>query len=228
MRAHLAFLAVAAVMFAVAGSASADFIAFNSPSPQSTGNTDWTGTVGLSFTVSSPGIIITKLGTYDSGQDGIANASGILVQIWNETGPAVVTGLSASLTTGNSTLASGSAFRFLNTFTPVLLPAGNYRIAASGYGAGDSHGNTNPTSLPNTVSPAATFDSGGGLISHLVPPFVSSYYAGPAAYPSSPETPGDFYLAGSFEFTAVPEPTTLAACGLGILGLATFRGRRSR
>jgi hypothetical protein len=191
-------------------------------SVRGTGNQIFTGALGMDFDVLS-GIEITRLGAFDSGQDGFVN--NINVGIFDRNTGTLVAGLSAVLNTGN-TVAVGQS-RFFDLPNVVLAP-GNYSIVAQGFGAADLNGNAGLGGPPPTV------DTGGGLIA-----FVGSgrFTAAPAlVYPTVVDTgPANRYDAGTFEFipatigTTAPEPGSLALLaltGLPVVG-AVIRRRRS-
>lgn len=173
----------------------------------------YTGGLGMDFTVSS-GIRITQLGAFDSGKDGFNN--GITVGIFNvATGQLVAPAV--TLTTAN-TLAVGNN-RFIDV-TDFDLGMGTYSIVAQGYGDNEKNGNVGTGNAPSTV------DTAGGAIA-----FVGGARYGMSAgfvLPTTLDTgPANRYDAGTFSFTQVPEPATLALFGFGLLGLSLTR-RRSK
>jgi hypothetical protein len=191
-------------------------------SVRGTGNQIFTGALGMDFDVLS-GIEITRLGAFDSGQDGFVN--NINVGIFDRNTGTLVAGAFGILNTGN-TVAVGQS-RFIDIPNVVLAP-GNYSIVAQGFGAADLNGNAGLGGPPPTV------DTGGGLIA-----FVGSgrFTAAPAlVYPTVVDTgPANRYDAGTFEFipatigTTAPEPGSLALLaltGLPVVG-AVIRRRRA-
>jgi hypothetical protein len=178
------------------------------------------GALGIDFVVNGPGAIITSLGAFDSNGDGILNA-GITTQLWqrNNNGtpndPADDTG--TLITSDTFSAASpGSlqgSYRYKDIAGGLSLASGDYTIVAYGYDAVEMNG--------NGAGGAPYTDDGNGLIS-----FVgrSRFGITPGAFPDTPDAQAAQYMAGSFQFTAIPEPAvgTFAALAAG----AAFVRRR--
>lgn len=212
-------LVLVATYWSVA-SASADTIAYNVPFGTA-GNQAFGGSLGMDFDVAGDPILVTNLGVFDD----LSNGLNLDITGWiadrNTTLPVIGQFV---FNTANSTLAPGSGYRFLNTFVPVILPAGfQGRIIASGYGTGELNGNAGGSNFP-------TLDTGGGLISFVG---VSTFGFVAGTYPTNNDASVAQYGAGSFQFSSVPpplvipEPSTIMLLGLGVAGLA-WRVRRKK
>ena len=183
---------------------------------QNFGNQSWIGNLGLEFNVGNTNLLVTHLGAFDSGQDGLNGT--ITVGIFDRNTQALV-GSSTSLS-GTSDPLSG-AWRMKSLGTSIqLLAGGNYAIVAVGYGNGEDNLNTgfvsgNPSAADNGAPSYITFVG-------------SSRYDGVTTlqYPNTQDSgPAIRYGAGNFAFAPVPEPFTV---GLGIAGLAIAARRRAR
>lgn len=239
---------VAGVLLAAAagltGSARATNIAIDLPRNQ-VGNQTGGYSLGEDFTVASPGIRVTDLAAFDPYDPTLNHGSGgnvplgtgtydsipVAIYYTGTTGqPAagtLVPGLSATITDANSHFVSAtSSYLELNSFSPVVLAAGTYRLVASNYN-NESEYNTGGTGTPVTSysGPLITFptNSVNGY---------NNYYASnnaTAAYPTgADEGLINRYGAGSFTFLAAPEPSSLALGGLGAIGLFVAARRRRK
>ena len=204
----------------------AQFIAYSVTSG-TVGNQDVGGeALGMDFNVNSP-IIVTQLGVFDSGSNGLSRF--LTAQIYDRDTQLPVTPLitfSAGSGPSSGTLIDGS--RFLD-ISPVSLPAGFHgAIVASHSDATEmifnSFGQPNDTSTLNT---------GGGSISFVG---LSRLSGGlPDVYPLTLDAgPVNRYDAGTFTFTAiaVPEPAVsiliASMVASGALLVLSRRGRRRR
>lgn len=168
------------------------------------------GSLGMDFNVNSP-VTVTAIGVFDSGQNGLLND--LNVRMYNRDTEAVVT--SASFSPSSSGYGLGAS-DFKNLAVAITLPAGFHgSIVAEGYGSLEMNGNSNSSSTYATA-----LNTGGGALSFV----GSSRYGAYGAFPTNPENSIDRYGAGTFRFTAVPEPASMAALGLGMTALL----RRSR
>jgi hypothetical protein len=188
-----------------------------------------TGGLGHDFIVNSP-IVVTRLGVYDQGGDGIGGGVTITANLWSrntngtpaafgdDTGIAIL----ASQTFTNAdpgTLVAGSAYRFKDLATPLILQPGNYTMAAHGFGAAANNQNAN-----GGLAGFGVTNDGGGLISFVG---VSRFNGDPtgAVFPTGPDGgPAARYGAGSFVFfsiTEMPEPSSWIAF-LGVLAWARW------
>lgn len=153
-----------------------------------TGNqSTFNGRLGLNFTVNSP-IQITRLGAYDSDQDGLNRS--ITVGIVNAAGSTVVV---PEVFTGTGDLLVGQ-YRWRNLATPVTLSPGNYQVVALNYGTGEPNGNT------NIGGTAVTTNVGSGYVTYGSSPFEFDNTFGLATQPFA--TIGGFH-AGNFTFRSI-------------------------
>ena len=160
------------------------------------GNQAFGGALGMHFDVDRP-VIITRLGVFDSGGDGLFLP--ISARLYNRDTLAVV----ASLTFepgDDGELIDGSRFKTLTA--PLSLPAGfRGTIVASGYGAEEQNGNAGGVDLGLT-----TFD---GACLRFVG--TSSYGLDGAGYSDTPDGgPANRYAAGTFAFVPDVPPGGLA------------------
>jgi hypothetical protein len=216
---HLKSLA-ALIVLATGVSAKADFIAYDVVPNLPLNQTEFNGAIGMDFNVGPAGIKVTSLGLFSHGQT-IAAANAQLVYILN-----LDTGIVAVSANVFGTPVGGSQTIF-NAVTATLA-AGHYSIVAQGFGPSNPDYNRNRN---NFVSPSN--ENGAGLITFTghgrYSPFGTLPLSGPGV-PDSFERPGDTnpYAAGSFTFTAVPEPSSIALLGLGAVTLLGLRSRRRK
>jgi PEP-CTERM motif len=189
------------------------------------GNQTYTGSLGLDFNVDSP-IDIIRLGVFDSGGDGIAGT--LSVAIFDRNTQSVV-GPQLNFSSFLPGLLIGG-YRFQDLETSLTLDAGQYSVVAWGFGVSDRNGNVgcnglNVTTCTGDSITGPLMDDGGGLISFVGP---NRFGATAGAYPATLETDSlsNRYLAGTFEFNAVPEPGTLGVAGLLLVALGIWRRRR--
>jgi hypothetical protein len=173
--------------------------------------------IGHQFSVTGTGITITDLGVWDNDDDGLITGHAVtLFQINSGAGAAnadvtAITGGSVFVPSGTSaTLVDG--FRFTDLAAPLFLAPGDYSVIAYGLNSSglDPYGDNG--GLP--VGPNVTdinFDP-----FEFAPDSSPAYPTGGAAV--------DFSSA-SFLYT-VPEPSTFALLGLGLLSAFTFRRRK--
>ncbi len=152
--------------------------------------------------------------------DGFTNT--ITVTLYNRDTSTAVTSL--TFTNGSpGTLDPNSSYRFKDLASGLTLGPGFHgAIVAENFGSSDPNGNT------FMGDPAATQNTGGGVLS-----FGGARFGPAGAFPTSSDTAT--YLAGSFKFNVLagppaPEPGTLAL----LVGMTTstltciFRKRRCK
>jgi len=155
--------------------------------------------IGMDFDVLAP-VVITRLGCFDSGSDGLNASSTLTTQIYNRNGPTpVVVATTNFASAAPGELIGGSRFKTLAT--PVLLTNGTYSCVGYGYDANNRNGN-----IGTGNAKVWTTDDGGALA------FVGGGRYGPVAPGGFPPTldggPADRYAAGTFVFITLP-PTPL-------------------
>lgn len=168
------------------------FIAYLVPAG-TTGNQNFGGVLGMDFDVQNP-VLITKLGVFDDGSDGL-NLT-LIARLWDR---ATQTELAAVEFTPEDPgeLIGGSRFKPLPE--PIRLEIGfQGTITAEGYGATEQlrNGFGNPANIVWT-----TQDGHGSLA------FVGSSRWGlwPGTFPGTvDEGPAARYAAGTFEFETTP------------------------
>jgi PEP-CTERM motif len=206
MNRFMIFGLVAGLVFLAAPAVQAAF----DPAVTFTGNTSTNfvtpaETVGWQFAVSG-NILVTGLGVFDSGQDGLLTNH--TVGIWLTSAPATLL--------ASGTVASGTAGTLVNQFryvsiAPTLLVPGTYTIGATWGPIGDTYIAGSP--LPN-------FHTDSRIT------FLGAEYI--EAVPlTMPNTSASFFGQGIFgPNLSVPEPGTLILLGSGLLGLAIAGSRK--
>jgi len=159
-------------------------------------------TYGWAFTLSGA-VLVTDLGFWDEDSDGLSNDHN--VTIWDNTTMSVMAQANVS---SAGTLVDG--FRYVSLTVPVLLPLGDYTIAAFNHG---------PNLIPDNLRQnAATITTASGV-----------------TYDGSRETGGDSFPAGdvgnhpnsyfgpNFQFTRAPlvpdAGSTLTLLALSIVAI---------
>jgi hypothetical protein len=166
-------------------------------------------TLGFSFSVLKD-LVITSLGAYDSGQDGLASAA--QVGIWDTTGGAPLISV---------IVPAGTVGELDGYFRYTGIPSFNLR-AGTTYVVGAFSTNLASSLFPGTVA-SGTIDSRLVLIndayiddSGFSYPYKTEHMAGP-------------WLAANFRIAPIPEPETYQMLALGLVAVtavATLRRRR--
>jgi hypothetical protein len=232
MKRATGMLAALVLLLGSMGQAKADVVIYSTAN--TTGNQAWPGNVGSDFNVNSP-ITVTKLGAFDSGQDGFVGTISVgLFQRVPGGDPNTDTSglLLASLTlTGTSGTLAGN-YRFASLNTPLTLAPGFYTIDAVGFGVADLIGNEN---IPNPPFSVTTNDAGGSISFVGTGRFDANttldYPTNSSANQGFPLVSPHAYAGGSFEIagaTVTPEPASLTLLGMGGLGMAGYACWRRR
>jgi hypothetical protein len=191
----------------------AQIVALDSPAPLF-GNQAFGGSLGMEFNVGLNPIQITRVGAFDSGQDGFANNINVRLYDRDNTAvPLAAETLSAGLT---GTLINGS--RFIPPATTLTLAAGfRGTIVADGYSGLEPLANTGvPGTLPSTIN------TGGGLLRFV----GQSRFGDPGVYPAILDGgPANRYHAGTFEYQVVgPQFHMAYDVTPGLVGGQNFNG----
>jgi len=171
-------------------------------------NQNWTGSLGLDFTVNTP-IVINALGAYS----GFGANADITVEIFTSTGTPVP-GLLATIFT------TSTPYTF-QSVAPVTLGTGTYQVTAWGYGP---IGNFNTGFDLSTV---IGFNTLGGALTEGNPFYNDPGNTGFANQHLDNFNGGGlhFYGAGNFDATATPLPSTWLMLLGGFIGLGFFADR---
>ena len=148
--------------------------------------------LGMDFDVIAP-IVVTKLGVFDSGGNGINNS--VTVQLYRTTPSVQLLTSMAFGGSGSGSLAAGTACRVKPLTTPLVLQPGSYSIVSYGHNAIDLNGNAGVQTRTWSI------DDGGGLVS----------FTGGGRYGGAPGTlppnfdggPADRYAAGTFDYQSI-------------------------
>ena len=162
---------------------------------------------GWSFTVGSSDILVTSVGWFDEGGDGLTDSHP--VSIWATTDPstAIVTGI---VQAGLSSPLDGQ-FRFSPTAATILSASTTSHIG--GYSPTASDRVVDTVIGAPVVSDLITYGEGFG-----------AFTTGGLLYPVSAFpafSPG--FFGPSFEATVVPEPSSALLFGFGLLGFLMRR-----
>jgi len=157
--------------------------------PGTIGAQDYGGGIGMDFDVLQR-VLVTRLGIFDSGGDGLAGT--LTVQIYNRNSRLLLASLSFS-SASPGVLQPGTSSRFKPLANPLFLSSGNYSAVGYGHNATDRNGNSG-VPQPKTW----TTDTGGGLLNFVG---VCRTGGGPGVFPTTPDTgPADRYASGTFEY----------------------------
>lgn len=138
-------------------------------------------TYGWSFTANNP-IVVTDLGVYDAGDDGLAEEH--TVTIWDASGAVIATVPVPA--TGSTPPPTEAGFRYVQLPNPVTLPAGQYTIGAYYTTSADA---LDDQQVP-ALSAEVTYDAGRSGTG--------------AAEPTTPASAG--YFGPNFRFVPSQQP----------------------
>lgn len=199
---------LASLLTAITASAQS-FSAFSYTAPVA-GNQGYTGSLGLDFDVFQP-IQVTSLFSFDDDADGWTTGTEVAVAIYDRDTQLAVTPYLKFSTANPGELVAGS-YRSLALPSPVaLMSGGHYSIVAQGFNNADLlyNAGSSGTNAPLMDDGGDLIDfTGGGRNSIILNAFPTRIDLGPE----------NRYAAGSFEYSAVPEPSSaLLACAGGLL-----------
>jgi hypothetical protein len=163
--------------------------------------------IGYDFIVGATSLEASALGLFDQDLDGFSEAHN--VSIWTSTGTLLG---SVTVPTGSLAPLLGE-FRYAPLPAPVTLFSGQTYVIAANYPSQADWFIANSPAQANAIfSPFGSFG-------------VSASRVGPG-FPFLGGT--DLYAGPNVEFTPVPEPSSLALTGGGVLVILAFRNIRSK
>lgn len=175
--------------------------------------------VGNDFRVVSP-VVITQLGVFSSGANGIQGSAVLTVQIYERNGMSgTLLGTLTFDAANPGQLVGGSLFKPLPV--PLTLLPGNYSVVAYGFDAVNPEGNACQSPYDAQTLPW-TMNNGGGLIQ-----FGGSRFGrvGVSALPNNMDAgQTSCYAAGTFMFAVATLPAVPYAADYGTLtaGVLSF------
>jgi hypothetical protein len=187
---------------------------------------NWSGSLGLDFTVNSD-VVVYGLGAFYDGSD-----STIDVALYN------TSGLQLAFAAINTT---SSPYTFQGVPAFILTP-GTYQVTAWGYGTGNGNYNTGTCGDPANC-PALNFNPLGTALTFGAPWYNDPGVTGFAddhldnfnSPNGPPQGPYHYYGAGNFEayagseiISAAPLPATWTMLIAGFIGLGFFAYRGSK
>jgi hypothetical protein len=207
-RLSFALIIALALFWAHALPAAADTIAYSVP--LQAGNQVFGGALGLDFDVNKA-IYLTGIGVFDpNAVVGTPLAAALTVSIYNRDLQQQIPGTVKNFAIGTTGPLTGA--NLIADIIPVLVLApGHYSVVAWGYNRAAQNGNAN-------IGPITSVeDNDGGVIS-----FVGlSRFGNAGAYPTYIDSgPSNRYLAGTFTYEPVPEPSTFVLLAPGLIALA--------
>lgn len=199
---RLGHAGILALILSLSSLQAQNYIAYNVPYG-TTGNQAVLGLgVGNDFKVDSP-ILISQLGVFVSGTNGILPGTELTVQLYERSDrhDGILLETLTFDAASSGTQIGGSFFKPLAY--PVTLLPGIYTIAAYGFNTNNPDGNAGRQPY-NRTHPVWTVNDGGGLIEFVG---VGRYGPGVGSYPGHLDKgPANRYAAGTFIFS----PATLA------------------
>lgn len=226
MRVRNIMFATVAVAMMTAGAANAQVNAYSLATPRTGNQTNFAGSVGLQFDVVSV-IQVTRLGAFDSGQDGFSGA-GVFSRIFERLSGLPVTPV-VSFSSADGGILDG-AYRFKDIAPVTLTPGVSYQIVSWNYGVANPNVNAGATFAPNNL-PAPSTNTGGGLITFGQSRFSFAQNANPTNLDGGPNPR---YGAGNFTFrlpppppvAGAPEPGTFALLSVGAVAMIGIARRK--
>jgi len=223
-------MAVSVFTFVVGSAANADTPAFTSGGSTTVPPPSFEGTRGWSFFNYSPGgdILISQLGVYDAGGDGLANSH--QVGLWSLDGTLL----------GSATVPAGTGgllvdgYRYVS-ISPVTIPRATSNfdprtafIIAAQYSVGDPDDLVTPDYSRLAPGIGAWSGSWGGFTDSI------GWYGFGAnlPFPNNRTPPaseggiGPGFWEPNFQFGPVPEPSTWLLLGSGLLAVRLLRRRK--
>ncbi len=197
---HKTFVVAWLAFLPLAGNLSAEIWAYTDGAGD--GTQTYTGNLGMNFTVNQS-IVVDQLGVFNANGTGLVYGGPISVGIFDSLGN-LVTPIVQFSTGTTYTLAPGN-FDIIQPIASMELDPGNYSIVAVGFGSSDPNGNT------GSGSSGPTLADGGGLITFDGYSYDSSSTLDNPAFtnPAATGPVANQFDAGTFEYEATPEPSTL-------------------
>lgn len=178
---------------------------------------NWGGNLGMEFTVNSP-IIVFDMGVFNNN-GGATLAAPLSVEIFNVGTGNAVAGTLVNFVTGTPYLQIDSTDLFAPIAPVTLNPGITYEVVAVGFTSAQLNGNQ------GFAGSFGAQEGGAPYINYV----GTAYYDdnGTLDLPGTADGgPANRYDAGTFNFTATPEPGFYGVLALGLAGLITAVRRR--